>query len=156
MTDIVMSNTHGLGFAPGRALKSSAALCFVAIAAGMWIFTIYLAVYYGSIVVTRGWAGLYDTYMPKGFVAGDAAGNALLGAHVLAAIAAMSAGPLQLMPRVRARAPAFHRWTGRVFLTAAVVGAAGGSCLTWARPTEHVIQSLGISRAYVSLWAPRM
>jgi len=126
-------------------LKAAAALCFATVAAGMWIFTTYLAAYYGSIVLRHGWAGLYDTYMPKGFIPGDGVGNALVGAHILAAITAMGAGPLQLVPWIRARAPAVHRWTGRVFITAAVVGALGGVYLTWARPKGHLIQAFNIS-----------
>lgn len=130
---------------PDDTLKAAAALIFVTLAAGMWIFTTYLAVYYGSIVLSHGWTGLYDTYMPKGFIPGDGFGNVLLGTHILSAIVATGIGPLQLVPRIRARAPAFHRWTGRVYITAAIVGAMGGLYLTWARPKGHLVQALNIS-----------
>ena len=57
----------------------------------------------------------------KGYEAGDAAGNAVFASHVLtAAIMSLSAA-LQLVPQIRARTPALHRWNGRAFLIAAFV-----------------------------------
>jgi uncharacterized membrane protein len=46
--------------------------------------------------------------------------------HILPGILFMVLGPLQFIPRLRARHPRFHRWTGRIFLTAsAVIGITG-------------------------------
>jgi hypothetical protein len=60
--------------------------------------------------------------------------RALTLAHVLPAMLFMLLGPLQFIKSLRAKHPAFHRWSGRVFLTsAAVIGVTG---LTMAvRPT---------------------
>jgi uncharacterized membrane protein len=47
-------------------------------------------------------------------------------AHILPAMLFMVLGPLQFIRRLRSKYPQFHRWSGRIFLTAsAVVGATG-------------------------------
>lgn len=52
--------------------------------------------------------------------------RALTLTHILPAALFMILGPLQFVPRIRSRQPQFHRWSGRVFLTAsAIVGATG-------------------------------
>src|SRR3981081_3998340 len=46
--------------------------------------------------------------------------------HILPAILFMVLGPLQFVRSLRSKHPQFHRWSGRIFLTAsAVVGATG-------------------------------
>lgn len=46
--------------------------------------------------------------------------------HIIPGVLFMVLGPLQFVPAIRAKYPAFHRWSGRVFLTAsAVIGATG-------------------------------
>src|SRR6185436_12355519 len=42
-------------------------------------------------------------------------------------------GALQLIPQIRARAIAVHRWNGRAFLVAAVVVSLGGLYIKWVR-----------------------
>ena len=47
-------------------------------------------------------------------------------AHILPAMLFMVLGPLQFVRRLRSKYPQFHRWSGRIFLTAsAVVGVSG-------------------------------
>ncbi|WP_138424167.1 DUF2306 domain-containing protein [Maritimibacter alexandrii] len=46
-------------------------------------------------------------------------------AHVVAAPIALAAATFQLMPRLRSRRPALHRWTGRVYGVAIVIAAIG-------------------------------
>jgi uncharacterized membrane protein len=47
--------------------------------------------------------------------------------HIFASIAALALGPLQFSTRLRARRPALHRWTGRIYLGIGVaVGGASG------------------------------
>jgi uncharacterized membrane protein len=67
-------------------------------------------------------------------------GQALaLWTHIAAAPLAMLLGPLQLLPRLRARAPAVHRWTGRLYGLAVLAGGVSSLALlpgflgsTWA------------------------
>ena len=52
----------------------------------------------------------------------------------------------RLIPALRRRAPAFHRWNGRVFLITAVVMAVGGLWLTWGRETYlSLISAVAVS-----------
>ena len=66
-------------------------------------------------------------------VAGDVVGNAVMLAHIVLAFVITVGGPLQLVPRIRARAPRFHRWNGSIYLATATVMSLGGLYLTWAR-----------------------
>ena len=52
--------------------------------------------------------------------------RALTMAHIVPAILFMVLGPLQFITTLRSKHPGFHRWSGRVFLTAsAIVGVTG-------------------------------
>jgi hypothetical protein len=88
--------------------------------------------------------------MPGGFVAGDTAGNLAVAAHLLLAVIVIGGGPLQLVPQIRARWPTFHRWNGRIYMPAALVGAASGFYLNLARnPAANVIDAF--SKAGVAI-----
>jgi hypothetical protein len=70
----------------------------------------------------------------------------VFGAHVLMAAVMSFGGALQLVPQLRARAAAFHRWNGRVFLATAFAISAGGLYLVWVRhATTTFIGEVGIS-----------
>lgn len=118
---------------PSRALRGSAAIWFVAAAAGQLMFALYLALLYGAGAL-HGDADVLSTVMRNGRIDGDPAGNAALMAHVLLAFVITIGGLLQLTPQVRDAVPTFHRWNGRVYLTLAVIIALTGLVLTWARP----------------------
>lgn len=45
--------------------------------------------------------------------------------HMLVAPAALFLGPLQFFPGLRARRPTLHRWSGRIYVIACVIGGAG-------------------------------
>lgn len=49
--------------------------------------------------------------------------------HVIGATVAFLAGPLQFMPAIRKRWPAFHRGTGRVYVLGCAIGAPTGFIL---------------------------
>jgi Predicted membrane protein (DUF2306) len=44
--------------------------------------------------------------------------------HMLIALAALILGPLQFFPGLRARHPKLHRWSGRIYVLACVIGGA--------------------------------
>ncbi len=52
-----------------------------------------------------------------------------LTVHAAAASAALLVGPLQFLPGLRARRPALHRWTGRLYVLACLVGGLSGGVL---------------------------
>ncbi len=49
--------------------------------------------------------------------------------HVLGAVTALFVAPFQFQPGLRARAPGFHRWTGRVYAIGCLLGGAAGLML---------------------------
>lgn len=58
-----------------------------------------------------------------------------LSLHMLAGAAVTLVVPLQILPSMRRRAPAFHRWTGRAIVVASLATAAGGLVFIAARGT---------------------
>ena len=77
-----------------------------------------------------GWAGLVrDLWPDSRFDPPDTPLSAAIFAHMLAGALITLLAPLQLLPAPRARAPALHRWAGRLLVAAALVTALGG--LAW-------------------------
>jgi hypothetical protein len=117
-------------------LQRAAALWFVTAVAGQWVFVYYISAFYGPATASGDWAAWdRNKHMTDGYVAGDDAGNVFFAAHVICAAAVTFAGTLQLIPWIRERAIAFHRWNGRTFMIAALAGALGGLYLEWVRGT---------------------
>jgi hypothetical protein len=113
-------------------LKGSGALWFTVAYAGQLIFAFYTAAYYGGSAL-RGELSAWNDVMPYGLMEGDPDGNAALGAHLFLAAIVTALGPLQLIPQIRAAAPVFHRWNGRVYFLSGVIAAVAGAYLTWTR-----------------------
>jgi uncharacterized membrane protein len=74
-------------------------------------------------------------HLPAGFVDGDTLGNLASASHVLLAAIVIGGGPLQLIPAIRSRFPAFHRALGRTYVFTAMISAIAGLYMTWTRPT---------------------
>lgn len=73
-----------------------------------------------------------------GFLPDDIGANALLRAlevHIAASSVALVLVPWQLWPGLRSRSPQVHRWTGRAYVVAAVLG--GGAGAVAALGTTH-------------------
>ena len=117
-----------------RALRLSAAAWFVTLVAGLWAFGIYILGLYGVGAATGNWER-WNAVLPKGhgYTPGDAAGNLALGVHLLLAVFVTFLGAMQLVPKLRARAPAVHRWNGRVFIAVAFAIAASGLFIAFTR-----------------------
>jgi uncharacterized membrane protein len=116
------------------ALTAAAALWFVTALAGQWAFLYYIAGFYGAATLRGDFAAWSrNTHLLNGYVPGDTSGNLAFAAHVLLAIAVTFGGALQLVPLIRARCIALHRWNGRLFLVTAVAGALSGLYMIWVR-----------------------
>lgn len=117
------------------AVLRCAAGCWFAVALlGQWLFMYYIAALYGPASVT----GHFERWrikatLIKGYVRGDTVGNLSFAAHVLLAAVVAFGGLLQLIPQLRGRAIAVHRWNGRIFLTAAALASAIGLYMVWVR-----------------------
>lgn len=71
----------------------------------------------------------------------------MLALHLLFVVAIRIGGVLQLIPRIRRSAPAFHRWNGRAYPLAAAILGVGGLAMVWLRGgmVGDLTQHLGIS-----------
>lgn len=128
-------HTHaGPAILPGlAALRFAAAAWWVVSIAGHALFGAYIAGTYGWATLHGDWAA-WNRVWPTGHVSGEPAGNLVVAAHVLLAAVVACCGPLQLIPALRRRAPWFHRWNGRIYVTVSMlVGLAGLAMLAGGR-----------------------
>ncbi|MGF1455850.1 MAG: DUF2306 domain-containing protein [Alphaproteobacteria bacterium] len=121
--------------AAAAALKASGMFWFAVAVIGQWTFVYFIGGFYGPSTLT----GQFENWNVKplidGHIPDDLTGNLMFGAHVLMAGVITLGGTLQLIPALRNRARAFHRWNGRLFLVLAVLLALGGLWLVWVRGT---------------------
>ncbi len=137
MPDTLMMNgalPHGrnLRLRAGQALKAAAAFWFAVMVAGQAVFVTYIVSFYGGAAAAGDWLR-WNKVLPVGYLPGDRVGNAALAAHLAIAALVTLAGPLQLIPALRARFPAFHRWNGRIYVAVAIVTAIAGTYMVWTR-----------------------
>lgn len=119
-----------------RFLGRAAVLWYAIVLLGQGIFFYYIARFYAVAAVFgefQVWAK--NTHLIKGYVTGDASGNAVFGVHAVLAGVVVLCGVLQLLPQLRTRAPGFHRWNGRLFLVALFAATIAGFVLVWLRGT---------------------
>ena len=118
------------------ALKAAAKFWFVVAVAGQWAFFYYISRFYGSSTL-QGNFQLWtrNKMLIKGYVPGDTAGNLAFAAHALLAGIIAFGGALQLVPQIRARALAVHRWNGRLFVITALAVSVTGLYMVWIRGT---------------------
>jgi hypothetical protein len=109
------------------ALRAATALWLAVTLVGQWLFFWYLAaLYVGAIVSGHPEQWNRNASLFKGYAPGDTAWNVQFGAHVAMAAVIAFGGSLQLVPQIRARALALHRWNGRAFMVTALGGAITG------------------------------
>ena len=128
------------------ALDASARLWWLTTALGQWIFMAYVVSFYGPLLVQSGIVGLKEAHLANGYIPGDSVGNAALAGHLMFAVIIMGGGPLQLVPQIRARWPAFHRRLGRTYIITAVASAIVGLYLLLTRPLfGSLVNNIGTS-----------
>lgn len=126
-------------------LRFSSRTLVSVLVAGQGLFAAYLVAGYGRTALTGDFAA-WSRLSAHGWVSADHWGNAAMLAHVAVATAVLVSGGVQLLPWIRRKAPAVHRWTGRLFLTGCAVGALSGLQLVWWRGTVgDAIQHVAIS-----------
>jgi hypothetical protein len=130
-----MPHTFRLPPAP-RALASAAGLWFVTATLGQWAFVWFIVAFFTPPLISGDMAALNEKPHITGYVPGDLIGNLQLLLHVYLGAAVTLAGMLQLIPALRRRWPALHRWNGRLFLTAAAVATLSGFYLTLIRGSQ--------------------
>ena len=118
------------------ALERAAETWFVVAALGQWLFVYFIVAFYARPTL----GGRFESWNKKdlitGYVAGDRVGNLFFAAHVLLAALITTMGIVQVVPRIRKRALAFHRWNGRLYALVSLVMALGGLWMIWVRGTR--------------------
>ncbi|HEX3107834.1 MAG TPA: DUF2306 domain-containing protein, partial [Thermoanaerobaculia bacterium] len=133
-------------------LNVAARSWFVVTFLGQLIFAVAVAAFYG-MTAARG--DLHRWTISGGWKAGDLAGNLSIATHLAAAFIVMASGCLQFIPRLRSRHPRFHRWNGRLYMTAGLAVSAAGVYMAWFRGQVgigDVSQHLGLTLNAVLIW----
>jgi uncharacterized membrane protein len=116
------------------ALDWSARLWFVTALLGQWAFLYYIAAFYDAATLRGDFsAWSKNTFLLKGYVAGDTVGNLAFAAHVLLAAIVTFGGTVQLISQTSPRFVLIHRWNGRLFVLTAIAGATSGLFMIWVR-----------------------
>lgn len=106
-------------------LNITANFWFIVAVAGQWAFVLYILLFYGGSVA-QGDLSSWNNVLAHGLISGDPIGNIVLGAHIFLAFVITLGGPLQLIPQIRNKYKAFHRWNGRLYIiTAFIISIAG-------------------------------
>jgi len=148
MSTAVWTTRLELSSVADKSLRAAARFWFVVTLIGQFAFAFSVAAFYG-LTAMRGDFQAWNKVLAHGYEAGATMGNAALAGHILLAIMINIAGALQLIPGVRNRFPAFHRWNGRMFVLAAFTQAITGLYLTLSGrrvvgdATQHTISVLG-------------
>jgi uncharacterized membrane protein len=142
-----MTNRTDFGAFADKALRTSARLWLLVALIGQWVFLYYISAVYGPSSLQgnfQSWSR--NKFLIKGYVPGDTAGNLVFAAHALLAGVIAFGGTLQLLPQIRSRAMAFHRWNGRVFLVTSLGVSVSGLYMIWVRgATTSLTGSVAIS-----------
>ena len=130
---------------PARALAAAVRAWFAVALAGQALFAAYVVLAYGRAALA-GRPDLWNRIVPHSWTPGAAGMNALFASHVLLTVLVLASGALQLLPSVRRRAPALHRWNGRFYLVAAIATALGGLAMLAVRhAAEPLAQRLPLA-----------
>lgn len=133
MAEAVITSARG-GARPDGVLGAATTFWFFVTIAGQWVFLYYIVAFYGPSAISGDLSQWNrHIFIDNAFVPGDLAGNLAFGAHVALAATIVLGGTLQLAPQIRARALTFHRWNGRVFMTAAILASLAGLYMVWIR-----------------------
>jgi len=148
MSTAVWTTRLELSSIADKSLRAAARFWFVVALIGQFAFAISVAAFYG-LTALRGNFQAWNKILAHGYESGATMGNAALAGHIIFATVISIAGALQLIPGVRNRFPAFHRWNGRLFVLGAFTQAITGIYLTVSGrrlvgdTTQHVVSVLG-------------
>ena len=108
-----------------KALRNATTAWFIVIFLGQLLFAGYvILLYWGSIAQAN--YEKWNLVNAHFYVKGDRIGNITFGVHVALAAIVTILGPLQLINRLRVRAPRLHRISGRIYIvTAFLMGLTG-------------------------------
>jgi tetratricopeptide (TPR) repeat protein len=152
MSTAVMTNRLELASFADTALKAATRFWFVVAVVGQLVFAFAVASFYGLTALRGDYHG-WSKFITHGYIPGDRMGNFAIAMHVTSAVVVMLAGATQLIPQVRNRFPAFHRWNGRIYMVTACALGMAGLYMTWIRGSiGDLSQRIGGSLGAVLIW----
>jgi hypothetical protein len=99
------------------------------LAAVTWVscslFGLYILIFYAGALIS-GTASRWNGVLPGLYTASSKASTVGIGLHFAAGGVILALGFMQLLNVIRLRAPAVHRWVGRIYVTAAALAGVGG------------------------------
>lgn len=114
---------------------TGASLAAVAWASGA-LFALYILAFYGGALFDGATGqGIPSEQAPRIWDPAELRASVGIGLHLLAGIVLLALGPIQLVAPLRSRWPSLHRWSGRVYASAAIVAGAGGLVFILAKGT---------------------
>lgn len=109
----------------GALLRGAGAILVAITWISAMIFGAYILAHYGG-AVQDGALDRWNKVLPRLYEPGAVAAMLGIGLHFAAGAVLLLAGPVQLLSAIRDRVPALHRWTGRIYVTCALVAGLGG------------------------------
>ena len=103
-----------------KALNGSAKFWFSTVVVGQAIFSYYIVMFYYRATIDQD-IERFNQIMPAGYIEGDFFGNVAVVTHVLFAAIITVGGLMQLIPIIRSKWPAIHRWNGRLYVITALI-----------------------------------
>lgn len=151
MSTAVLTQRFELSSIADTALKAAARFWFGVTVIGQLAFGFAVASFYGMTALRGDYHAWNFTH---GYIPGVTKGNFAVDMHVASAAAVMLAGAIQLIPQVRSRFPAFHRWNGRIYMLIAGALSLAGLYMTWIRGSVgDLSQHIGSTLNAVLIWA---
>ena len=150
MNTQVLTRRFELNAAAETTLKAATRFWFGVTVIGQLAFGFAVASFYGMTALRGDYHAWKFTH---GFVPGVTPGNWAVVMHVITAAIIMLAGAIQLVPQVRNRFPAFHRWNGRVYMLSTVALSVAGLYMHWVRGSVgDVWQHIGGTVNALLIW----
>lgn len=101
---------------------------------GQGVFLFYIAAFYGAPALSGDFeAWNRHPMIDRPFRPDDMPATIAFAAHVAVSLIIVLGGMLQLVPQVRRRFAALHRWNGRTFIVAAMLASLAGLYMVWVR-----------------------
>ena len=146
----VVSSRWELSSVADTALKVSERFWFGVTLVGQLAFGFAVTSFYGLTALRGDYHGWNFTH---GYVPGVTKGNFAVATHLISAAIIMLAGAVQLIPQVRNRFPAFHRWNGRIYMLTAGALSLAGLYMHWIRGSVGDLpQHIGGTVNAVLIW----
>jgi tetratricopeptide (TPR) repeat protein len=146
----VVSSRWELSSVADTALKVSARFWFGVTLIGQLAFGFAVTSFY-ALTALRG--DYHAWNFTHGYVPGVTKGNFAVATHLISAAIIMLAEAVQLIPQVRNRLPAFHRWNGRIYMLTAGALSLAGLYMHWIRGSVGDLpQHIGGTVNAVLIW----